>query len=122
MNIFKTLISIISVFAISFLLVVTAAHAGTDVTLAWDPNTESELAGYKLYQAEKIGNTTTAWSLVAEIPAGTETHTIIIDDYKNYAWLVTAYDAAGNESFVSNMVERYDRVPPGYVKNFRKQE
>jgi len=94
-----------------------------DVPLSWDANTEPDLAGYNLYQAERIGDMTTEWVFVIEIPAGTEpivTHTVTVDDNKNYAWLVTAFDFAGNRSFVSNMVERFDRIPPGHVKNLKK--
>ena len=95
-----------------------------DVTLAWDPNTEADLAGYRLYQATITDNVTTGWEMVAEIPAGTTTYAVTVDDLKDYAWQLTAFDTAGNESFVSNMVEKVglpDRIPPGHAKNLRKK-
>jgi fibronectin type 3 domain-containing protein len=97
----------------------STALAG-DVTLEWDPNTEPDLAGYYVYQAERIGDKTTPWE---RITTDLFTQTIFIVTAlsdKNYAWMVTAVDTRGNESFVSNMVERFDRTPPGQPKNLRK--
>ena len=105
-----------------FAPLVTVSHAA-DVTLAWDANPEVDLAGYRLYQAEKIGDTSTAWEAVVEIPAGTETCVVTIDETKDFAWLLTAFDTAGYESFVSNLVEvvkPVDCTPPGRAKNLRK--
>ena len=98
-------------------------YAG-DVTLAWDPNSEPDLAGYRLYQAEIADGVSTNWEMVAEIPAGTEIYTVTIDGRKNYAWQLTAYDTEGNESFVSNMAElvrQQDRTPPGRTKNLKRR-
>ena len=111
-------------FAISLLFLSAMSCPAADVTLAWDANTEADLAGYRLYQAEKIGDVTTAWEQVAEIPAGTEICTVTVDDDKDYAWLLTAFDSKGNESFPSNMAElvkQPDKIPPGHAKNLRKQ-
>jgi len=93
---------------------------GADVTLQWDANTETDLAGYYVYQADRIGNVTTAWQRITPnlITENTFVVTGLGDD--NYAWLVTAVDTAGNESFVSNMVERVDRTPPIAPTNLRK--
>ena len=90
-----------------------------DVTLQWDPNTEPDLAGYYVYQAERIGDKTTAWQRITP-DLVTEVIFIVtgLDD-KNYAWQVTAVDTEGNQSFVSNMQERYDRIPPGVPRNLR---
>ena len=109
----KLFLSII--FILSF---ATIGWAGS-VTLQWDANTESQLAGYYLYRAERIGDHTTAWEKVDTIAKDVITYTDEVDD-KNYAWMVTAFDAAGNESFPSNMAERYDRTPPMPVQNLRK--
>ena len=96
---------------LAMFLMASFVHAA-DVTLTWDANTEPDLTGYKIYQADRIGNATGAW---AEIDTSiTNTYIVVgIDIANNYAWLVSAYDSQGNESFVSNMVELYDRTPPG---------
>lgn len=108
------------VLVVLFIFTLAGTALAADVTLGWDANTETDLAGYNLYQAERMGDKTTEWIFVVEIPAGMETHTVTVDDNKNYAWLVTAFDLSGNQSFVSNMVERFDRTPPGHVKNLKK--
>ena len=77
---------------------ITAAWAG-DVTLAWDPNTESDLAGYKLHYGPaprtyiysiNVGNVTTR--TLTGLPPGT------------YFIAATAYNAVGLESGYSNEV------------------
>ena len=102
------------------LLFIPSTALGADVTLQWDPNPEPDIAGYHIYQADRIGDKTTAWQRITTNLV-TETIFIITDlDDNNYAWMVTAMDTTGNESFVSNMVERFDRTPPGYPKNLTK--
>lgn len=68
------------------------------VTVAWDANAESDLAGYRVHwgqasrtysQSQDVGNQT---SVLIELPAGT------------WFGAVTAYDLAGNESGFSNEV------------------
>lgn len=90
------------------------------VVLEWDANPEAQLAGYCLYRAERIGDHTLAWEKIATLAKDVTTFTDTIDD-KNYAWQVTAFDTGNSESFVSNMVELYDRTPPPPTQNLRKQ-
>lgn len=91
-----------------------------DVTLVWDPNTEPGLAGYYVYQADRFEDKTGAWQKITP-DLVTETIFLVTGlDAGNYAWMVTAVDAAGNENFVSNMVERFDRTAPLAPKNVRK--
>ena len=101
-------------------LLVTVSWADT-VVLQWDANTETDLAGYYLYRADKIGDHTTAWKKIATIEKDATTYTDKVDS-KNYAWLLTAFDTTDNESFVSNMVERYNRTPFVSVRNLKKQK
>jgi hypothetical protein len=95
----------------SFLFIVFVAVVGTfltlasraysaNVTLAWDPNSESDLAGYRLYYGEDnaladdcvdVGDTTTY--TVASLAEG-----------RTYYFDVTAYDTHGNESLPSEQV------------------
>lgn len=81
------------------LVACSAAVLAANVTLAWDPNTESDLAGYKLYYGTasgvygtviSVGNQTTY--TVTGLPAGT------------YYFAVTAYNTEGLESGFSNEV------------------
>lgn len=95
--------------------------ADTTITLVWEGNTESCLGGYNLYRAERIGDVTTAWAKVQTAAKEAVSCSDVVEDGKNYAWLLTAFDTAGNESFVSNMVELYDRTPPLAVQNLRKE-
>jgi len=86
-----------------------------EVVLSWDPNIEADLAGYNVYRAERVGNHSSAWKKVGSTAKDVA---MFVDDVdgKNYAWQVTAYNTTEQESFVSNMVERYDRTPPMTVK------
>jgi hypothetical protein len=88
-----------SLFAPFCLLILTAPALAAEVTLQWDANTESDLAGYKVYIGTAsgvygapmvIGKLTTY--TFANLPAGT------------YYFAVTAYDTAGFESGYSNEV------------------
>lgn len=84
-------------------LTLSGATAGT-ATLSWNANTESDLAGYKIYRATASGAygapvatlSSTATSYVA---TGLQTGT-------TYFFVITAYDSAGNESTYSNEVSK----------------
>ena len=108
----------ISIILMAFLAIPMAALASSDITLAWDPNTEADLGGYKLYQspvsistldADNDGHVT--WAefeaglgfKVADVTAGTEVVTIQVEDGIWY-WVLTAYDNRENESGFSNEV------------------
>ncbi len=81
---------------------------GASFTLAWDPNQEPDLAGYKLYygtssrsysQNVNVGNLTLY--TLAGLQAGV-----------TYYFAVTAYDTEGNESDYSNEVSARENLPP----------
>jgi chitinase len=86
---------IILLFAIPF----SAAQAAS-VDLEWNPNTEPELAGYKVYWGTSSGNytyskdvgITTAWTATG------------LDEGKTYYFAATAYDGSNNESGYSNQI------------------
>ncbi len=64
------------------------------VTLAWDPNTESDLAGYKLYYGTKIGT----YEKVLDVGKVT-THTVSgLDPDLTYYFSASAYNTSGQES------------------------
>lgn len=85
------------------LLTIAVCAYAADVTLTWDPNTESDLAGYRLYQ--KADSATPPFVKVQEIPKGTTTASVTgLDPTHSYSFAVTAYNTAGLESAYSNIV------------------
>jgi hypothetical protein len=80
-------------------LLVPAAHAG-QVTVAWDPNPEPEVAGYKIYYGTTAGNYTSS------LDAGNATSILIsgLQDGATYFFSAVAYDASNNESGFSNEI------------------
>lgn len=73
-----------------------------DVTLAWDPNTEENLAGYRIYareEGESYSYSQPEWE-------GTDTQCTVqgFDEYESYYFVVRALDTEGNESGDSNEV------------------
>jgi len=85
-------------FILLLLLVPTVARAG-DVVLLWDPNTETDLAGYKVY----YGSASRSYG--APIAIGRQTsHTLTQLPAGTYYFAVTAYNTSGLESGFSNEV------------------
>jgi hypothetical protein len=81
-----------------------SAPTTSSATLTWDPNTESDLAGYKIYQATASGAYGAA---LGTVPAGTVTYQATgLSANTTYFFVITAYDDAGNESSFSNEVSR----------------
>jgi hypothetical protein len=85
--------------AVLLLIACAAPALAGDVTLAWNPNSESDLAGYKIYYGTAprvygspiIIGTQTTYTLTG-LPVGT------------YYFAVTAYNTSGLESGYSNEV------------------
>ena len=102
--------------AVLMLVAVTAYAMVTN--LAWDANTEPDLAGYKLYQST-VGPTG-PFVYVKTISKGTLTAATADLADGTYWWVLTAYDNSGNESGYSNVVTRtIDTVAPAPPQNFR---
>jgi hypothetical protein len=80
-------------------LLVPVAHAG-EVTVAWDPNPEPEVAGYKIY----FGTTPGSYTVSAN--AGNITSMVIsgLEAGLTYYFAAVAYDSSGNESGFSNEI------------------
>ena len=82
----------------------TASQAG-QVVFEWDASSEEDLAGYRMYQTTVSGEYVFgAANAIGEIPVGTETFTLQIEEDGEFWWVATAYDTAGNESGPSNEV------------------
>jgi fibronectin type 3 domain-containing protein len=76
----------------------------SSATLTWDSNTDSDLAGYKIYQAIASG---VYGAALATVPAGTVTYQATgLSANTTYFFVITAYDIAGNESAYSNEVSK----------------
>ena len=106
----KALLLTICLLALAF-----SAHAA-DVTLTWDANTESDLAGYRVYQ--KADSATPPFTRVQEIPKGTQAASVTgLDPTHSYSFAVAAYNTAGMESAYSNIVTiPATPVAPGSLK------
>ncbi|MFH1029420.1 MAG: Ig-like domain-containing protein, partial [Pseudomonadota bacterium] len=97
---------IIAIILIS--LVWAAAASALDVQLSWDPNSEADLAGYKVYYGVD-GLTTTE---VQDVSNQTIATIAGLDPAKNYSFTVTAYNTSSIESSYSNIVTVLESVPP----------
>lgn len=87
----------------ALVLLVAGPALAADVTLTWDPNTETGLAGYRLYQ--KADSAVPPFTKVQEIQKGTTTASVTgLDPAHSYSFAVTAYNSAGLESAYSNIV------------------
>ncbi len=93
--------------ALALLLVAAAssARAGT-ISIAWDPVTDEDLAGYRVYYGTSPGN----YSQSVDVGNVLETTLTGLSDCTNWYVAVKAYDAAGNlsESY-SNEVSGWPR-------------
>jgi hypothetical protein len=109
---FLTLTLILALFA-------TLAHSAV-VTLAWDPNTEPDLAGYRVYYKEVSSgppyNGTGATEGDSPIDVGNVTEFTLngLSDVETYFFVVTAYDTGGLESNYSEEAafSQTDNHPP----------
>jgi hypothetical protein len=96
---FLTLIILFTVSSIILPQFIQNAHAA-DVTLAWDPNSEPDIAGYKIH----YGLQSNSYSNVIDV--GNYTSCVISDLEvgSTYYFSATAYDTSGLESSHSNEV------------------
>lgn len=100
----------------------TICFAGS-VALSWDANTESDLAGYKVYY--KADSSSPPFDGVGAVEGASPvdsrnltTATISgLDPGRTYSFAVTAYNRAGIESAYSNIVTVLEAVPPSVSLN-----
>ncbi|GEM_PF-1721907 len=87
-----------------------AAAMAETVSLQWAPNTDANLAGYKVYYTADASPLASA----APLNVGLQTTATItgLDPGHSYQFAVTAYDTAGNESTFSNIVTVAEQAPP----------
>jgi hypothetical protein len=73
----------------------------SSIELAWDRNTEGDLAGYRIYRALPGGD----FVKIAEVAVTPVYTDKTVESGKHYRYAVTAFDQAGNESKRSHEVE-----------------
>ena len=81
-----------------------SAQAG-QATLAWDPETDPNVAGYKVY----LGNGSQSYQSSLDVGNKTTATVTNLQDGATYYFAVTAYDSSKNESGYSNEVSY--RIP-----------
>ena len=70
------------------------------VSLAWDPSSNEEVIGYKVYIGRASGN----YDRVEDV-GNVLTYTVKNLGHETYYFVCTAYDSIGNESGYSNEVQ-----------------
>jgi hypothetical protein len=82
-----------------------------DVRLAWNPNSEADLAGYRIHYGTASG------SYTVHVDVGNVTTTTIsgLADGVRYYFAATAYDTEALESGYSNEVNWQSGEPPVYI-------
>lgn len=105
-------------FILTLVLFFTATCCwAAEVTCTWNPNTEADLAGYRLFQRSS-GEMYNYAAPVAEIPAGMETCTLADIPDGDWRFVLRAFDLAGNESGDSNEVSKFIDDPPAAPVGF----
>ena len=95
--------------AVCLLCATSVSGHARQVSLAWDPNIEPDIAGYKIYyrtEAAPTFNGTGAAQGVSPIDVGNITGRTLteLSDSDTWCFAVTAYNATGAESSLSNQI------------------
>jgi len=77
---------------LALLILLPVSASAMDVTLAWDPNSETDLAGYRIYQGTAAGGPYTKVADVAVMPAPEYTVRNLVRGTRYY-FVVTAFDS-----------------------------
>jgi len=87
--------------AVGFAIQVYAAGQ-RQITLAWDPSDDPDVAGYNVYRRTASNS---YWKLIGTVENVSNPDISLNVSYgKKYYFVVTAYDIHGNESFFSNRI------------------
>jgi hypothetical protein len=110
---FSLLARVTACCAIVFAALLTVGPGQTlagQVTLAWDSNSETSLAGYKVYH----GTASRTYGTPIDV-GNVTTYTITgLNDGQSFFFAATAYDTLGNESGYSNEVKKV--AAPGVIE------
>ena len=99
-----------SVLAAILSLGIAATSSASSVNLQWDANTETDLAGYKVYHTAESAPFEGAVSI--DVSKQTTATITDLDPNLSYSFAVTAYNASGIESTFSNIVSIPEQSPP----------
>lgn len=99
-----------------FSTICSAMAVDDSVKLEWSPNSEADLAGYKLHYGESSGEYSKT------IDVGNVTSFSMpyskFEDERTYYFVATAYDLSGNESDYSEEVSKRISASPDPPKGF----
>lgn len=89
---------------VTLTLTAASSSATNTANLAWNANTESDLAGYKVYAGTSSGHYAAS---ITTLPKTTTGYTVTgLQTGTTYFFVITAYDNAGNESLHSGEVSK----------------
>ena len=91
--------------ALAWLVFTNPVQADDTFRLEWNPNTEMDLAGYKIYQSTTSGQYGDPIAVVGKHVTGVM-GTIKTDIDRKYYFTVTAFDKSGNESAKAKEVSK----------------
>ena len=98
----------IAIISVVIITVLTPSAQGCEVTLAWDPNTEPDVAGYILYVRENFSGSSCTqleyYSLDEIDPKSPRCTVAAMESGVTYHFVVTAVNNEGTESGYSNEV------------------
>ena len=113
-NIFIKIQCVVSLMLVFFLMIAVGCSSGGGcslgdggvIKLGWSPNTESDLAGYKVYYGTSSGDYRTPIDVGMGTPSGGLTIFSLTNLTKGQTYCIasTAYDFSNNESGLSNEV------------------
>lgn len=85
-------------------------------TLQWNSNTESDLAGYKVYRASMPCTSNPSFVMLKDV--GKVTTFTDTAPPSSACYTVSAYDTSGNESGFSNLVGKSGHLAPSAPSSF----
>ena len=91
-----------------------ARLAASALTLAWDPNTENDLAGYNIY----YGTGSSDYNFVIDVGNVTDYTVTDLEPETQYYFAMTAYDTSLNESNLSVEVSAVTESKNAAVSDF----
>lgn len=95
------------VLAVTMMVSTAYAQAADTAILDWTANTETDLAGYKVYQSTASGVYTAPVATLGKVITYTVTLPArIVSGPQTFYFTLTAYDTAGNESVKSLQVSK----------------
>jgi len=110
------------ILTMAIVFMASTAWAATNQSFQWDANTESDLAGYKIYRSMTSGG---PWTEVGDKACAPNDSSCCNFDDQNipdgtYFWIARAYDTHNNLSADSiELTKVFDTEPPAPPSNFR---